>query len=63
MSVTSWKNSRYRDCLRAGWSEVRIPVGASYFSLLQNVQTSSGAKPDTYSIGTGLFLEGNVAGA
>jgi hypothetical protein len=32
----------------AGWSEVQILVGTSYFSLLQNVQTGSGAHPAFY---------------
>jgi hypothetical protein len=31
--------------LRAAWSGVQSPVGATYSSLLQNVQTSSGAHP------------------
>jgi len=34
---------------------VRIPVGARNFPLLQNAQTSSGANPASYSVGTGVF--------
>jgi hypothetical protein len=37
--------------LRAGRSGVRIPVEARDFSLLQNVQTGSGAHPASYSVG------------
>ena len=33
---------------------VRIPVCARNFPLLQNAQTSSGAHPESYSVGTGV---------
>jgi hypothetical protein len=39
--------------LRAGRSGVRIAVEARCYSLLQNVQTGSGAQP-AYSLGTGV---------
>ena len=41
--------------LRAGQSEVRIPLGARDFSLLQIVRTGSGAHPASYTMGTGSF--------
>jgi hypothetical protein len=34
--------------LRAGWSGVRIPVGARDFSVLPNAQTGCGAQPASY---------------
>jgi len=37
---------------QAGRSKVRIPVGARNFSLLQNVQTSSGTYAASYSMGS-----------
>jgi hypothetical protein len=36
---------------------VRIPVGARNFPLLQNAQTGSGARPESYSVGNGVFPE------
>jgi hypothetical protein len=33
---------------QAAWDEVQILVGTEYFSLLQNVQTGSGAHPALY---------------
>jgi hypothetical protein len=36
----------------AGCSGVQIQAGVREFSLLQNVQTDSGAHPDPYSVGT-----------
>jgi hypothetical protein len=41
---------------------VRILVGATDFSFLQNVQTFSRAHPASNSMGTDLFPGGNVAG-
>jgi hypothetical protein len=38
--------------LQAGRSGIRILVGPRDIFLLQNVQISSGAQPDSYSIGT-----------
>lgn len=36
-----------------GWTmRVQIPAEATYFSLLQNVSTGSGAHPTSYPIGT-----------
>jgi hypothetical protein len=35
----------------------RIPAEARYFSLLQKVQTGSGANPTSYSMGTGVNLQ------
>jgi hypothetical protein len=37
--------------LQAGGSGVRIPEGERDFSLLQNIQSSSGAHPASYSMG------------
>ena len=48
--------------LRAKWSSVQILVGTRSLSLLQNVQTSSGAHPAFYSMSTSLFPESKVAG-
>jgi hypothetical protein len=42
----------YRAVLRAGWSGVRDPVGADNFSFHHRVQTSSGAHPAYYPMGT-----------
>ena len=41
-------------------SSVRIPVRARDFSLLQNVYTSSGALPTSYSVGTVVFRRGTA---
>jgi hypothetical protein len=42
-----------------GWTAgVRSPVGARDFSLLHSVQTSSGAHPVSYEIGTGGSFTG-----
>jgi hypothetical protein len=41
-----------------GQSRVRIPVGARYFSVPQNVQTGSGAHQASYSMGTGIKRPG-----
>ena len=46
--------------LRVGLAGVRILVVATDFSLLQNVQTGSGAHPASYSMGTGGY--GKVLG-
>jgi hypothetical protein len=49
--------------LPAGRYGVRIRAGATYFSLLQNVQTGCGVHPDAYSLGTGdSFLGRKAAG-
>jgi hypothetical protein len=40
--------------LRTGWLSVGIPAEKRGFSLLQNFQTSSGAHPASYSMGTGV---------
>ena len=37
---------------------VRVPVGASDSSFLQNVQTASGAHPALYSMGSGVLSRG-----
>jgi hypothetical protein len=43
---------------------VRFPTGAGNFSLLHQVQTSSGAHPDSYPMGRGCsFPGGKEAGA
>jgi hypothetical protein len=44
--------------LRTGGSGVQIPIGARHFSLLQNVLTSSGPHPASYSMGTGVLSQG-----
>jgi hypothetical protein len=41
-----------------GQCRVRIAVGARDFSLLQNVQTGSGAHPVSYSLHTGVLSWG-----
>jgi hypothetical protein len=41
--------------LRNAQSGVRIHAGARHLSRLQNVQTSSGAHPASYSMGTGVL--------
>jgi hypothetical protein len=44
--------------------EVRFSAGAGYFSLLQSVQTGSGAHPAAYPMGTrGLLPRRKAAGA
>jgi hypothetical protein len=43
--------------LRAGRSGFRISVKETDFSLLQNVQTGSGAHSPSYSMGTGFFFQ------
>jgi len=45
---------------RAGIDRVRIPVGAKYLSLLQNVQPGSGAHPASYFMGTGIVSRGQT---
>jgi hypothetical protein len=45
-------------------AEVRLPEGIRDFSLLHRVQTSSGASPASYSVGSvGSFPGGKAAGA
>jgi hypothetical protein len=51
---TSYR-SRYSDCLRAGWSGDRIPVGARFSA---PVQTGLEAHPASCTMGTGSFLGG-----
>lgn len=38
--------------LQAGWSVVHIPVCERYFSVLQNVQSSTAAHPASYPMGS-----------
>ena len=45
--------SQCSDLLWAGWSRDRIPVGARFSAPLQ---TSPGAHPASYAMGTGSFL-------
>jgi hypothetical protein len=40
--------------LQAGGYEVQIPVGSRHYSLPQNVQTCSGARPTSYSMSTAI---------
>jgi hypothetical protein len=47
--------------LRTGWLSVRIPAEKIGFFLLQNFQTSSGAHPASYSMGT-VIVSGDKAG-
>jgi hypothetical protein len=50
--------------LRDGWSGVWVPADGGSFSLHHLVQTSAGALPTSYPMGTGSsFLGGKVAGA
>jgi hypothetical protein len=44
--------------LWAVWSRVHIPARARDLSLLQNIQTASGAHPPSYSMGTGVHWWG-----
>jgi hypothetical protein len=37
---------------------LKVPAGAKDFSLLLNVQTSSGAQLATYSVVKGVFVQG-----
>jgi hypothetical protein len=48
--------------LRASRSEVIILPGAKFFSLLQNIQSCSGAHPSSCAMGTGVLsrVQGNV---
>ena len=41
--------------LQAGQSRVRMLVGAGDTTFLHNIQTSSGAYPASYSVGTGVL--------
>jgi hypothetical protein len=41
--------------LQAGWSRIHIPVGPRDLSLLQNIQTGTGAHPASYLMGTGFL--------
>jgi hypothetical protein len=43
---------RYIAGLRAGWSAVRVPLGAGNFPRHHRVQTGSGEHPSSYSLGT-----------
>ena len=52
--------SRYSDSLRAGRSGDRIPVVARFSA---PVQTGPGTHPASYTMGTGSFPGGKVAGA
>jgi hypothetical protein len=47
--------------LWAGQPWVRIPTEATDLSPLQNIQTSPGVHPASYSMGTGDSLPGNKA--
>jgi hypothetical protein len=47
------------ELLRDGRSGVRIPIGAMFFV---QVQTGSGAQPDSVTIGTGSYLGINGSG-
>jgi hypothetical protein len=51
--IRGGKLSRYSDRLRAGRPWVRLRTGARDFSLLHNFQTSSGAHPASYPMGSG----------
>jgi hypothetical protein len=53
----------YSAGLRAGWWVVRVPAEAGNFSLHHRVQTGSGARPTSYTMGTrGLSLGVKRAG-
>ena len=47
--------------LRAGRSGVPSPVGARYFSFIQNVWTDSGTQLSTYPMDTGVISQGKLA--
>ena len=46
--------------LRAGRSGVPSPVGARYFSFIQNVWTDSGTQLSTYPMDTGVISQGKL---
>ena len=48
--------------LRAVRSRFRFETGTRYFSVHRNVQTGSGAHPNSYSVGAGVLSRGKVAG-
>jgi hypothetical protein len=48
----------YSAGLRAGQSEVWVPVGAGNFSSHHRVLTGSGAHPASYQMGTGVSFPG-----
>jgi len=56
--------SHVGDKIKAFWRFVsydqytRTSEGATYFPLLQNVQTGTGAHPASHSMGTGIFFRG-----
>jgi len=52
MSQRAGYRRRHSDCLRAGWSGDRIPVGARFSA---PVQTGPGAHPASCTMGTGSF--------
>jgi len=49
--IVFWSQSCIVTTLWAGWSGVRIMVGARDFTLLQNVKTGPGAHLVSYSVG------------
>ena len=64
-----WEQSMIRDSLIimetrlwAGQSKVSFPAGERDFSVLQNVQTSSGAYWTSYSLDTRVLTQGKGAG-
>jgi hypothetical protein len=60
VEIAQW----YSSGLRAGWSGIRIPVGAGNFSLHHRVQTGSGVRPASHLMDIrGSFPGGKAAGA
>ena len=60
-ALRSYETSSQSSVLRGRWSGVRILIGETDFSLLQNVQTGSEAHPASYSSDDGVVYRGRAA--